>query len=173
MIFLIPIITLLLSGSWATIRSYYPSDGELCYHNCQTTRMGIAFTEQAEGLWLSPYKDIGGNGTICFGHLIQKGEHFDTMTLDQCDALLKKDMQPKEKFINAALKRPAKTSEFDSLTDLLFNTGIGNKKDLFARVNKSQDPKFLLFNKARINGKLVEVKGLTNRRKAEASLYSL
>lgn len=174
MIFAFPLIAMLLSGFWMTVRAYYPADGEYCHKTCETTRLGVSLTEQEEGLVLKRYDDAAGYATICFGHKIEKGEKFpEVMTLDECDDLLRKDLKKKEKKTNVALRRPVKTSEFDAIMDLVFNTGTEKKEQFFSRVNKSQDPQFVLFSKARINGKYVELKGLKQRREVEDNLYHL
>lgn len=69
-------------------------------------------------------------------------------------------------------------NQFDSLLSFIYNLGIGAfakstlKKKILANPN---DPtikdEFMKWNKARVGGELMELKGLTRRRTAEAEMY--
>jgi lysozyme len=69
-------------------------------------------------------------------------------------------------------------NQFDSCLSFIYNVGIGAftnstlKKKILANPN---DPtikaEFMKWNKARVGGQLMELKGLTRRRTAEAELY--
>jgi lysozyme len=69
-------------------------------------------------------------------------------------------------------------NQFDSLLSFVYNLGVGAfakstlKKKILANPN---DPtikaEFMKWNKARVGGQLMELKGLTRRRTAEAELY--
>lgn len=168
MIFILPLIAMLFSGSYAALKSIYPS--EACFKDCRASSVGKALVEQLEGTRFTSYADVGGKETICTGHLIKKGEHFDEpLTLDECETLLENDLKPAESGVNRGVRREVKQNQADAIISLFFNTGAGKKEQFLARVNANKDPKFELFNK--VNGK--PVKGLTTRRKAEASLYAM
>lgn len=69
-------------------------------------------------------------------------------------------------------------NQFDALLSFCFNLGIGAfakstlKKKIVANPNDATiKQEFLKWNKARVGGKLMELKGLTRRRIAEAELY--
>ena len=69
-------------------------------------------------------------------------------------------------------------NQFDSCLSFIYNLGIGAfakstlKKKISLNPNdKSIKDEFLKWNKARVNGELMELKGLTRRRIAEADLY--
>lgn len=69
-------------------------------------------------------------------------------------------------------------NQFDSLLSFVYNLGVGAfakstlKKKILANPN---DPtikaEFMKWNKARVGGQLMELKGLTRRRVAEAEMY--
>jgi lysozyme len=69
-------------------------------------------------------------------------------------------------------------NQFDSCLSFIYNLGIGaftkstlRKKILINPNDKSIKDEFLKWNKARVGGQLIELKGLTRRRIAEADLY--
>ena len=69
-------------------------------------------------------------------------------------------------------------NQFDALLSFCFNLGIGAfakstlKKKIVANPNDTTiKQEFMKWNKARVGGQLMELKGLTRRRIAEAELY--
>lgn len=69
-------------------------------------------------------------------------------------------------------------NQFDSCLSFIYNLGIGaftkstlRKKIVLNPNDKTIKDEFLKWNKARVNGQLTELKGLTRRRIAEADLY--
>ena len=69
-------------------------------------------------------------------------------------------------------------NQFDACLSFIYNLGIGAfvkstlKKKIVANSNdKSIKDEFMKWNKARVSGELMELKGLTRRRIAEAELY--
>jgi len=69
-------------------------------------------------------------------------------------------------------------NQFDSCLSFIYNLGIGafakstlKKKILLNPNDATIKDEFLKWNKARVNGELTELKGLTRRRIAEADLY--
>jgi len=69
-------------------------------------------------------------------------------------------------------------NQFDSCLSFVYNVGIGaftkstlRKKILLNPNDQSIKDEFLKWNKATVDGKLIELKGLTKRRTAEAELY--
>lgn len=79
-----------------------------------------------------------------------------------------------EKYVKVCLYQ----CQFDALVSFAYNVGIHNfrKSTLLKRINNDpNDPdiarQFKRWNKGRVRGKLVELKGLTRRRNEEAYLY--
>jgi len=69
-------------------------------------------------------------------------------------------------------------NQFDSCLSFIYNLGIGafakstlKKKILLNPNDATIKDEFLKWNKARVNGQLTELKGLTRRRIAEVDLY--
>ena len=69
-------------------------------------------------------------------------------------------------------------NQFDSCLSFIYNLGIGAftkstlRKKIVANSNDATiKDEFLKWNKARVDGQLIELKGLTRRRIAEADLY--
>ena len=141
--------------------------------NMKISSKGSAFIRQWEGLSLDVYKDVAGYPTIGYGHLIKKGENFTKITKDQAIDLFLKDLAPFEEAINTLVQKNLLQHEFDALVSFVYNIGQGafSKSTLLKYLNEGNFllayPEFLRWNKA--GGK--EVQGLTNRRKAEQTLF--
>jgi lysozyme len=139
----------------------------------------IDLIKKFEGLLLEAYLCPAQVPTIGFGStMYQDGTKVkigDVLTLQEAEALLVWELQTKAK---AMPKLRLNQSQYDAVMSFVFNLGIGAFKGstLYKKINiNSSDPsiraEFSRWNKARVNGSLVELKGLTNRRKAEADLY--
>ena len=101
-----------------------------------------------------------------------------TITEDQATAFLRDDLADAESVVDAATSAsPTTDNQFAAMASLCFNIGGGNFRDssvlrfhLESNAAAAADA-FLLWNKARVNGQLVEVQGLVNRRQKERTLY--
>lgn len=123
------------------------------------------------------YLDIARVPTACFGHTgpdVQVGRR---RTDAECEALLVEDAR---EHMDGALRctpqiagNPAVLA---AVTRLTFNIGVaGYCGSTIARRFKAGDLRggcdaFLLWNKARVNGRVQEVRGLTNRRRSERAM---
>lgn len=131
-----------------------------------------------EGLRLDAYLCPAGVWTIGFGHTkgVKPGDRL--ASAEYAHILLDEDLAEWAADVEAALGG-ANTSqhEFDAMTSLAFNVGVaGFKGSTVLRLHKAGDKTgaaraFGMWNKATVNGKLVEMPGLTRRRAAEAALY--
>lgn len=139
----------------------------------------IDLIKKFEGLSLQAYLCPAQVPTIGFGStMYQDGRKVkigDVLTLQEAEALLVWELQTKAK---AMPKLKLNQHQYDAVMSFVFNLGIGAFKGstLYKKMNLNpSDPtiraEFERWNKARVNGSLVELKGLTNRRKAEADLY--
>jgi lysozyme len=141
------------------------------------------FIKSKEGLKLKSYQDSAGIWTIGYGTImyedqtpVKKG---DEITQERAEKLIEQEITAKSVKINAALSSTSiNQNQFDALVSFAYNVGTGGLlgSTLLKRVKTNpSDPSirdaFLMWNKARVDGKLVAVQGLTNRRKAEADLY--
>ena len=99
----------------------------------------------------------------------------DTINEQQAEELLMWELKNKS---NALYGLNLNQNQFDSLLSFIYNLGIGafanstlRKKILLNPNDPAIKTEFMRWNKARVNGELVELKGLTRRRTAEAELY--
>lgn len=87
-----------------------------------TTRKTI---KVLEGLKLEKYKDAGGH-SIGYGHFIKPGEEHlmqGSITKDQAEELLTKDIEAHQAGMNKWLKRPMSEAKKAALTSLAYNLG--------------------------------------------------
>lgn len=122
-----------------------------------------------EGLGLEAYKCPAGVWTIGYGHTkgVKPGQ---TISITQAEVLLKGDILPCEKYVNA-LGLELTQGQFDALVDFAFNLGTGKlasstllKKIRSGASNEAIQGEFKKWVYS--NGKVTS--GLTRRREWEA-----
>ena len=133
-----------------------------------------------EGCKLTAYLDVAKVPTIGYGNTMyldgRRVKEGDTITQTQAELLLPSILEKFEISVRKALKVNITQQQYDAIVCLTYNIGIGNfvGSSLLRKINAS-DPlasdSFLLWNKAKINGVLQPVKGLTYRRQSEKYLY--
>jgi len=138
---------------------------------------GVMFIGDREGKRNEPYRDIAGVWTVCYGstgaHVLEGG----TRTDEECVSLLDEDLNRFEAAVNRCTPVPKTQPQFDALVSLSFNIGEQAycRSTLARKFNEGDTlgaaDQFLVWNKARINGTLVTVRGLTLRRQAERTLF--
>jgi len=136
-----------------------------------------------EGLLLKAYQDQKGIWTIGYGSIYNPDEkrpvrQNDVISEETALRWLKKEISEKQKEINKLIKVPVNQNQLDSITSLAYNIGTNalKKSTLLKLLNSGADKnlvanQFLRWNKINVNGKLVESKGLTNRRTLEKNLF--
>jgi lysozyme len=148
----------------------------------QLGKDGLNLIKSFEGLYLESYLCPANVWTIGYGSIlwpdkkpVQPGQK---ITMDQAEKLLAHEVTEKTREIAAILPPSINQNQFDSLLSFAYNLGTGALKNstLLKKVKANpNDPtirdEFMKWNKARVKGKLTELKGLTRRRKAEADLY--
>jgi lysozyme len=129
------------------------------------------------------YKDFpGGIWTIGYGSTFNPytGEKVkEGLVIDEKTALdwLKKDIGVREAALKKILKRTPNTNQLNAMTSLAYNIGLNRFADSCIRKNfdagdlKKAADCFLLYNKARKDGKLVVIEGLDKRRRMERELF--
>lgn len=138
----------------------------------------IKMIKHHEGVRLKPYRDPIGLWTVGVGHLIGDGkslpvEWFRTLTMDEVDELLKKDLAKFERGVLRLCPNHLTQPRFDALVSFAFNVGLGNLQSSTLRQKHNRGDilaaakEFLKWNKA--GGKVF--RGLTVRRQDESSLY--
>lgn len=137
--------------------------------------LAIATVGHFEGLRTEPYRDIIGVPTICYGET--RGVTMDDhATREECDAMLVQGLQDFERGVMGCTTATLPDSRLVAVVSFAYNVGIGAYcQSSVARKLNAGDVKggcnaLLLYNKARKNGKLTPVKGLTARRNAERDL---
>lgn len=156
-----------------------PAAALACLKTCTTSEDGYQLIRNFEGYMPFPYKDIAGIETVGYGYVLRPGDKFQYPLLPlDADALLKKTMVTYERDINRAVAVSLRQHQFDAVASFSYNVGTGalRSSTLLKRINAGRHPEvpdcFLMWNKARIDGVLQPVKGLTVRRKEEANKYA-
>ena len=141
--------------------------------------MALDTIQQFEGLKLKAYKDSVGIWTVGFGNIfnldtgnpIKEG---DEISLETAERWLKIEVDNLQAKMIKVITVPLNDNQWTALTSLTYNIGFGAFKRstllrlLNAGASKEEVAKQILrWNKA--GGK--EIKGLTNRRKAESNLF--
>jgi len=140
---------------------------------------GLALIKQFEGFSAKPYICAGGVKTIGYGATyypngLRVSLSDKPITEAQASTMLMNMLGTYEKSVDSFCRDDINQNQFDALVAFSYNVGVNALKNstLLKKVNANPtDPairaEFLKWNKA--NGKAL--KGLTNRRIAEADLY--
>ena len=144
-----------------------------------TSTLGIDLIKHFEDFEAEAYQDSGGVWTIGYGTTkinripVKKGMR---CTEDEALEWLADDVIGAEKSVHTLTKVTLKQHQFDALVSFTYNCGAGNlhKSTLLKKINWNESVEqrhFTDYNKARVNGILTPLKGLTRRRKAEYYLF--
>lgn len=142
------------------------------------SQAGINLIKEFEGCYLTAYRCPAGVWTIGIGHtgLVDGKPIAPGLRITQAKAeqLL---LDCLEKRYEPAVQKlgPMHQLQYDALVSFCYNLGPGIFKGELLSAIKSQKweevaRQMKLYNKAKIDGKLMELKGLTKRRNAEAAL---
>lgn len=134
--------------------------------------LAVPFIGQWEGKSNDPYKDIVGVTTVCYGETrVKMRKYSDEECLEMLEKAVEKDFMSEVLKATPTLKdRPYQLA---AATSLAYNIGLANYKGSMARRMflqgryKEGCDAFMRWVKVTKNGRLVEVKGLVNRRRAE------
>ncbi len=161
----------------------------------QTSSHGDALIKRFEGLELEAYLDAAGIWTLGYGHtgaypdwlrfpahrLVDRVGPGHAITEEEAERLLADDLKPREDALNGWMINEGvalNQNEFDALISFIFNLGFAAfKGSTAARWLREGKPRekvaeaLTWWNKATVNGKLVELRGLTRRRAAEKALF--
>lgn len=133
--------------------------------------------KEHEGLRLVAYLDSVGVWTIGYGDTgpdVIKGL---TITKEEAEKRLRERLVEFEGYVNTYVKVSLKQHQFDALVSLVYNIGPANFKTstLLKKLNAGDyigaADQFLVWNKGRVDGKLVVIKGLANRRAKERKQF--
>lgn len=143
----------------------------------QTSFIGVQAVKHFEGFMVCRYVDIAGYDTIGYGHKIENNLLPECINPHIGHELLVIDLKEAEQCIDKKVQVPLTQNQFDALVSFVFNLGCGNfsRSTLLKKINKKEyidaSNEFIRWNKARINGNLKPVRGLTLRRKLESYLF--
>ena len=138
---------------------------------------GLNLIKSFEGCKLTAYQDVAKIWTIGYGHIrgVRQGM---TITADQATQFLREDLADTEASVDHMTSTARTTNnQFAAMVSLCFNIGRGNfqsssvLRNHLAGDDTAAAGAFLAWDKAHVNGQLVEVQGLLNRREAERDLY--
>jgi lysozyme len=118
------------------------------------------------------YLCAAGYRTIGFGHLVGQSEQFSTISIEEAEELLQKDLIFAINGVARNIKVPLTDNQFGALVSFAFNLGSGclQRSTLRQRLNRSDfdvENEFMKYVYA--GGK--KLKGLIRRRQAEANLF--
>lgn len=139
----------------------------------QTTQVGIALIKRFEGFKAESYQDIADIATIGYGHVIRPFEAFTSISEQEAEELLAKDLYTAERAVLRLTRVPLTDNQFDALVSFVFNLGSGSyqRSTLRAKLNRgeyencaTEFPKW-----SKCGGKTI--KGLLRRRLAERDLF--
>ncbi len=129
-----------------------------------------------EGLRLKAYLCPAGVPTIGYGHTynVKMGQ---TISVAQAELFLDHDYQDAEEQVLSLVKVPLTENQLGALTSFVFNLGAGNLRisTLLRKLNlgdySGAAEQFGAWNKARVNGAMIALDGLTKRRADEKNLF--
>ncbi len=138
---------------------------------------GINLIKSFEGLELEAYQDIAGVWTIGYGHTGPDVKPGMRISEREAEALLRKDLKPREDAVERLVTVPLNQNEFDALVSFVYNVGVEafRRSTALKRLNRGDRlgaaDALTWWNKATVGGVLREVLGLTRRRAAEKALF--
>ena len=143
------------------------------------SQKAVDLIKHFEGFRANAYLCPANVPTIGYGSTVwadgKKVKLGEVISMATAEKLLLDDLEKRSKVLEG-LK--LNQNQFDALISLVYNLGAGAFKGstLFRKVQQNPDDitirdEFMKWNKARVGGKLVVLKGLTRRRDAEANLY--
>ena len=154
--------------------------------------LGIDLLKHFEGYRDTAYDDGTGVWTIGYGSTLVNGHHIHpgmTCTVDEATEWMMSEVRKTEPMIRSVESaggydpdgRPFTQYEFDALVCFTYNIGTTGflSSSLCRKIRSSPygirdiaETNFTDWNKARINGILTPLPGLTRRRKAEYHLFT-
>jgi lysozyme len=143
----------------------------------QANEAGLNLIRTSEGCRLTAYRDVAGIPTIGYGHTGPEVHMGQTISQAEAERLFDADTDKFEAAVDRLTKGKATDNQFSALVSFAYNLGADALAgSTLLRLHNSGDyagaaDQFKLWNKAKVNSKLVPVSGLTTRRMAEAALY--
>lgn len=150
------------------------------------SQKGIGLVKRFEGLHkvkedgiVRAYRCPAGKWTIGYGHC--KGVKSGMLaSVAECESFLQDDLDDAGAVLKRHVHVPLSQEQYDALASFVFNIGGGKpfqNSTLLKKLNQGlydEVPEQIMrWNKARVDGVLTTLAGLTKRRTAEAALFSM
>lgn len=140
----------------------------------QITQEGLDLIKRFEGFSPTVYICPAGYPTIGYGHLVSKGEVFDSISAKEAEELLRRDVASAERAVLRLINVPLTDGQYDALVSFTYNLGSGalQSSTLRRKVNRQahSDVSAQLVRWVWAGGR--KLNGLIMRRNIEAKLYS-
>lgn len=149
------------------------------------SKTALDMIESFEGFSEVVYPDVEGNATIGYGTLLHEGPPTDAdrklkWSRAHAQEALKNEVLKVEAALNRSVRVKLNQNQFDSLVVWTYNLGIGTLREdrcsWLRELNKGYyeyvPALMTLYNKVRVNGKLVTSAGLLRRRQEEGALFA-
>lgn len=126
-----------------------------------------------EGLSYRPYRCPAGRWTIGYGHKIGANETISILTDQEIEALLKQDLNERQRQLAALIQVPLTQNEEGALLSFLYNVGAGafQRSTLRMKVNRKEHGEVVHEFRKWIWARGRKCPGLVARRAAEAQCY--
>lgn len=88
---------------------------------------GVKMLVGFEAMILHPYRDVANIETVCVGHVIKPEDRVwlkDGVTRGECEAVLKRDIAPRERAVSEMVKVKLSQPQINALVSLVFNIGV-------------------------------------------------
>lgn len=134
---------------------------------------GLDLIKEFESFAAKKYICPAGKQTIGYGHVILQGESLETITKDDAESLLMRDLEKFEIGVLSLVTSKVNQNQFDALVSFAFNCGVAALKSstLLKKLNAGDflgaADEFLKWCKG--GGKTLP--GLVRRRKEERALF--
>ncbi len=136
--------------------------------------------KEFEGFEEQAYIDTDGTPVIGYGLSKIAGKPVqigDRISSTEADAALKRQLQEIQQQLKSSIKVELSEKQLSALSSLSFNVGVDfiKQSTLVQKLNAGDyngaADEFLRWDKANVNGRLVQLPGLTRRRQAERQLF--
>ncbi len=133
---------------------------------------GTTGNDGLEGVSYTPYRDVVGKWTVCYGHAGNDIMLGKTYTEAECRALLNKDLATVARQIDPYIKYPIPTETRAALYSFTYNVGASNFKTstLLYKLNQGNIAGACDQLKRWVYAGGVKWKGLVNRRQIETEV---
>jgi lysozyme len=143
--------------------------------NRRINAAGLALVKQWEGLKTKAYRDVAGIWTIGYGHTSAAGAPAvkPNMVITEAEAerILRADLAKFEERVARLVKVPLNDNQHAVLVSFDFNTGALHSSTLLKKLNAGNYDAVPAELMKWVNAGGKRVKGLVNRRAAEAGLW--